>query len=142
MTGHSMDPIDPCAADLHVALRSIPSPRAPHTLAPRVMAAVHVHLARAAFTPRTWFEWSVPTQLASVLGFVALVAAAAMVWPSVQAFVAQATSIDEVRVASVFFQSIWQPVMVWVLAGMTAIVLFCATVGALLGRLALGGASR
>lgn len=128
--------------DLHVALRSMPMPRAPHTLAPRVMAVVRARLTAQATAARTWFDWSVPAQLASVVMFVALVAGAALVWPSVDAFVAQATSTDAIRLASVFFRSLWQPLMVWVLAGMTVTILFCATIGALLGRLALGGASR
>jgi hypothetical protein len=128
--------------ELHAALRALPVPRAPHTLAPRVMAVVRTRLAAQAAAARTWFDWSVPAQLASVLAFVALVAGAALAWPAVEAFAAQATSSDPVRVTSVFFRSIWQPLVVWVLAAMTCTILFCATVGALLGRLALGGASR
>jgi hypothetical protein len=146
MTGHSIDPtdpIDPRDADLHVALRAMPSPRAPHTLAPRVMGLVHLRLAaRASATTHTWFEWSVTAQVASVVAFVAMVAGAALLWPSIEAFVDRAASRDAVRLASVFFRSFWQPVMVWVVAGMTVTILFCATVGALLGRLALGGATR
>lgn len=138
MTGHMFDGED---ADLHAALRAMPTARAPHTLAPRVMAAVHARLAQQAAAVRTWFDWSVPAQLASVLAFVALVAGAAMVWPSVQALVSRATDVDAVRVGAVLFRS-WQPLMVWVLAGTTVTILFCATVGALVGRLALGGASR
>lgn len=128
--------------ELHAALRAIPAARAPHTLAPRVMAAVHARLAAHAAAARTWFDWSVAAQLASVVAFMTMVAGAALVWPSVEAFVGQTTSTDAVRVASMLFRSVWQPLMVWVLAGMTVTVLFCATVGALLGRLALGGASR
>lgn len=128
--------------DLQAALRAIPAARAPHTLAPRVMAAVHARLAASTAAVRTWFEWSVAAQLVSVVAFVAMVAAAALVWPSVEAVADRATSTDTVRVVSVFFRSFWQPVMQWVVAGMTVTILFCATVGALLGRLALGGASR
>jgi len=138
-TDHDLAPHD---HDLHAALRAMPQPRAPHTLAPRVMAAVHLQLGRAASRTRTWFEWSVAAQLASVVVFVAMVATAAMVWPSVESVMDQARSMDAVRVASVLFRSLWQPVMGWVLAGMTITILFCATVGALLGRLALGGAPR
>jgi len=143
MTGHATDPLDPRDADLHAALRSIPVRRAPHTLAPRVMTMVHARLAaRAVATTRTWFEWSVAAQVASVVAFVAMVAGAALVWPSVEAVVDQTAAMDAVRVTLVLFRSFWQPVMVWVVAGMTVTILFCATVGALLGRLALGGASR
>jgi len=136
------DRIDVSDNDLHAALRAIPAARAPHTLAPRVMTAVRAQLTAHATAARTWFDWSVSAQLASVVAFVAVVAGAALMWPSMQVVVEQATSIDSVRVASVFFRSVWQPLMVWVLTGMTVTILFCATVGALLGRLALGGASR
>jgi hypothetical protein len=139
MTRHGFDVED---AGLHAALRAMPMARAPHTLAPRVMAAVHARLAAQAAAVRTWFDWSVPAQLASVVAFAALVAGAALVWQLVESFVSRTTSIDEVRVASVLFRSVWQPLMVWVVAGITFTLLFCATVGALLGRLALGGASR
>jgi hypothetical protein len=139
MTGDRMDVGD---EHLHAALRSMPAPRAPHTLAPRVMAAVQARLAAHATDARTWFDWSVSAQLASVVAFMAVVAGAALVWPSVDVFVAQATTSDPVRVMSVFFRSVWQPLMVWVVAGLTVTILFCATVGVLLGRLALGGASR
>jgi hypothetical protein len=76
------------------------------------------------------------------VAFVALVAGAALAWPSVEASVAQVMSTDAIRLAAVFFRSLWQPLMVWVLVGVTVTILFCATVGAVLGRLALGGASR
>jgi hypothetical protein len=143
MTGHPTNPPDRVDDVLHVALRSMPAPRAPHTLAPRVMTMVHARLAaQAASTPRTWFEWTVAAQVASVVAFVALVAGTALAWPSVQAVIDSTASTDVVRVASVLFRSLWQPVMVWVLAGTTVTILFCATVGALLGRLALGGATR
>jgi hypothetical protein len=107
------------------------------------MASVHARLAaRVVTTTRTWFEWSVAAQVASVVAFVVMVAGAALVWPSVEAAVDRTASMDAVRVALVLFRSLWQPVMVWVVAGMTVTILFCATVGAVLGRLALGGASR
>lgn len=138
----TIDRFDVGDEELHAALRAIPAPRAPHTLAPRVMAAVQARLLAHAVAARTWFDWSVPAQLMSVVAFVALVAGAALAWPAVEVFVAQATTSDPVRVMSVFFRSLWQPLMMWVLAGMTFTILFCATVGALLGRLALGGASR
>jgi hypothetical protein len=133
---------DPHTAQLHAALRAMPVPRAPHTLAPRVMALVSARLAAQAAAARTWFEWSVPAQLASGLAFLALVAGAALAWPSVETWVDHAASWNGVRLVSVLFRAVWQPVMVWVVSVMTVTILFCATVGAVLGRLALGGASR
>jgi hypothetical protein len=54
-------------------LRSLPPPRAPETLAPRVMAAI---AARAAppWHRRTWFEWSRGWQVASAALTVAFLA--------------------------------------------------------------------
>lgn len=122
------------------ALRAMPAPQAPRTLAPRVMALVQAH--RAPRVAPTWFEWPVWAQLASVVGFIALVASAALVWPSVEAVTTRVVSVDAVRVATVFFRSVWQPLVGWLVVAVTATLLVCATVGALLTRVALGGASR
>jgi hypothetical protein len=122
------------------ALRAMPPARAPRTLAPRVMAAVHARM--AAPVDRTWFTWPVWAQIASVIGFVALVASVAVAWPSVEAVASRATSLETVRVASVLFRAIWQPLASWLVVGLTVTALLCATLGALLTRVALGGASR
>ena len=133
---------------LGLALRALPAARAPHTLAPRVMAAVHAqlqagrHAGHAHTVVRTWFDWSVWAQLASVAAFMVLVASLAMVWPSVDAGLARLSSGGTVRVASLLFHAVWQPLMTWVVAGVTMTALFCAMCGALLTRIALGGASR
>ena len=129
---------------LGLALRAMPSPQAPPTLAPRVMALVQARLVqRVAPRPApTWFEWSVWAQLASVVGFVVLVASAAVVWPSLERVVSELAAVDAVRVTAVFFRSVWQPLVWWLLAATTATFLLCATFGALLTRVALGGASR
>lgn len=126
------------------ALRAMPSPQAPRTLAPRVMALVQARLATGSTQrpARTWFEWSVWAQLASVVGFVALVASAALVSPLVERVISDVTSTDAVRVTTMFFRSVWQPLVLWLVVAVTATVLVCATVGALLSRVALGGASR
>lgn len=122
------------------ALRALPSPRAPRTLAPRVMALVQARA--AARVAPTWFDWPVWAQLASVVGFVALVASAALVSPLVERVTSNVTSTDAVRVTTLFFRSVWQPLVLWLVVAVTATVLVCATVGALLTRVALGGASR
>ncbi len=126
------------------ALRAMPSPRAPHTLAPRVMALVQARLAQrdGARPAPTWFEWPVWAQLASVAGFVALVASAALVWPSLERVVSDLVAVDAVRVTAVVYRAVWQPLVWWLLAATTATFLLCATFGALLTRVALGGASR
>lgn len=126
------------------ALRAMPSPQAPHTLAPRVMALVHAQLA-GRHNPRpvrTWFEWSVWAQVASMVGFVALVASVALMSPALERVITEVTSVNAVRVTTMFFRAVWQPLVLWLVVAVTATLLVCATVGALLTRVALGGASR
>lgn len=55
-------------------LRSLPAPRAPETLAPRVMAAI-VARAPLPWHRRTWFEWPLGGRIASAALTVAFVAA-------------------------------------------------------------------
>ncbi len=126
------------------ALRAMPSPSAPRTLAPRVMALVQARLAHRSTQPSTptWFEWPIWAQVASMVGFVVVVASAALLSPSLERVFTEITSVDAVRVTTVFFRSVWQPLVSWLVVAVTATLLVCATVGALLTRVALGGASR
>lgn len=122
------------------ALRALPPARAPHTLAPRVMAAVQASLnARVA---RTWFDWPVTAQVASVMAFALVVAGLSWSWPLAAGVVDRAASFEGVRVVSVLFRALWQPLVFYLVVGMTITALLCATCGALLSRIALGGASR
>ena len=69
-----MNPEQDWEQQMDRALRSLPPPCAPETLAPRVMAAI---AARAALPwyRRTWFEWPRSWQVASALLTAALAAA-------------------------------------------------------------------
>ncbi len=51
------------------ALKQLPALRAPNTLLPRVMAAVHAWAGRAWYQ-RAWFTWPIGWQLATVGGLV------------------------------------------------------------------------
>ncbi len=62
------------------ALRSLPTPRAPRTLAPRVMAALAVRSALPWYR-RTWFEWPRGWQAVSATLTVAFLATLAVVAP-------------------------------------------------------------
>lgn len=147
--GVDCDPNDP----LIRALRALPAPRAPRTLAPRVMAAVHARLAHP--PARTWFEWPRAWQVASLSAAVGLLAAVVMGWPSVMALLQPA--IDDVAgraqaivhagraglaFAGVVFRAVWHPVVMPFVLFVTVMTIVCATLGAMLGRVALGGASR
>ena len=141
MTARDLAQEDALRTDaLGQALRGLPSAHAPRSLAPRVMAAVRARL--VARVPRTWFDWPVVAQVASVVAFVLVIAGLSLTWPLVAGVMDRATSVDGVRVVSVFFRTVWQPLVFWLVAGMTITALLCATCGALLSRIALGGASR
>lgn len=147
--GVNFDPHDP----LTRALRALPEPRAPQTLAPRVMAAVH---ARIAHPPaRTWFEWPRVWQVASLSAAVAVLAAVVVGWPFVIAWLQP--SLDGVfaraqevihagkvglAFAGVVFRAVWHPIVMPFVLFVTAMTIVCGTIGAMLGRVALGGASR
>ena len=60
-----MDPVD-LERLIDRELRSLPAPRAPRTLLPRVMAAAN-EAANRPWYSRTWLQWPVGWQLASAL---------------------------------------------------------------------------
>jgi len=147
--GVNFDPLDP----LTRALRNLPEPRAPRTLAPRVMAIVHARLAHP--PAPTWFEWPRVWQVMSLTSAVALLAALIAGWPFLMAWVQPgvdaigarvAPVIEAARVAWVFagvvFRAVWHPVAMPFVLFVTAMTIASVTLGAMLGRVALGGASR
>jgi len=147
--GVNFDPLDP----LTRALRNLPEPRAPRTLAPRVMAAVHARMAHP--QARTWFEWPRVWQVASLGSALVLLAAVVVGWPfllewaqpGLDALVARVTpAIEGGRAAWAFagvvFRAVWHPVAMPFVLFVTAMTIASVTVGAMLGRVALGGASR
>jgi hypothetical protein len=147
--GVNFDPLDP----LTRALRNLPEPRAPRTLAPRVMAIVH---ARIAHPPaRTWFEWPRVWQVASLSSALAVLGAVVLGWPllvewlqpGLNAIVARVTPAIEAgrqawALAGVVYRSVWHPVAMPFVLFVTAMTIASVTVGAMLSRVALGGASR
>ena len=147
--GIHFDPLDP----LTRALRELPEPRAPRTLAPRVMAIVHARLAHP--PSPTWFEWPRVWQVSSLSAAVALLAALVVGWPFLVAWLQPGFDAIGTRVApiieaghvawafsGVVFRSVWHPVAMPFLLFVTAMTIASVTVGAMLGRVALGGASR
>ena len=96
--GVDFDPQDP----LTRALRALPEPRAPRTLAPRVMAAVHARIARPA--PRTWFDWPLGWRVSSAVGAVSVVIAVILVWPMALAWLQPAADAVSARVAVVWLK--------------------------------------
>jgi len=147
--GVDFDPHDPVIR----ALRALPQPRAPRTLALRVMAAVRARLDHPA--PRTWFEWPLGWRVGSVAGSVAVLAGVVLAWPAVagllqptvDAVTDQAASVLHrvvvaLSVAGVFFRAVWYPLVLPFVVFVTVMTIVCATLGAVIDRLALGGVSR
>ena len=72
-------------------LRDLPSPRAPHTLLPRVMAAVE-QLSRRPWYTRAWLTWPLGWQLASLAALALVVAGGTVLIPGAQAAAGDVTS--------------------------------------------------
>jgi hypothetical protein len=137
-------------------LRSLPAPRAPRTLLPRVMAAA----ADAAHRPwysRAWLQWPVGWQLASALMLIGVVAGGSIVLPHVRdavetiSFVANvrsdvADSAREVETATTAVRVLWRtllaPVVPWAFGLVTLMCAACAVFGTALNHLVFGRAFR
>lgn len=136
------------------ALSALPSPRAPQTLRPRVMAAIAPRHAG-----RPWFTWPWPLQVATLAVAVGLAGGVAWSWPHL---VAQAqvllpnplqasasymggaaeTSVALGKVAQLTWSAVIAPIAKGVLLLTLTLCTACAVCLAALNRMALGGASR
>jgi hypothetical protein len=142
---------------VHRALRALPPPRAPHTLLPRIMAAVADQQARP--VRPTWFAWPVLWQAASIAALVLLSTGIVWIWPTawnvVSSYSAIAWSFAAPRVLNLvasasavmtFGSIVWdvflQPVVSYVMVWIVLMSVACTAFGAALGRVALGGASQ
>ena len=136
------------------ALAELPTPRAPRSLGPRVLAAI-VPTPRG----RPWFTWSWPVQMAAVLVGIGIAGALAWAWPllvaeagvlvpdTVQASVgyfgaAAETSVAVGRVVHLTWSAVIAPIAKGVLLLTLMLCTACAVCLAALSRVALGGASR
>ena len=105
-------------------LRRLPQPRAPHTLLPRVMAAVEVWAQRPWYT-RAWFAWPVGWRVAS-LAPLALLAYALWSWclPAAPPTVVAAT--DASRVV---WSALIEPLLPYILLVVLLMGVVCAAFG-------------
>ena len=76
----------------HRSFRRLPTPVAPPTLLPRVLAAIE-RCARRPWYSREWLTWPAGWQAASVVALVALLAAGAIFLPSARTTVEQTTAV-------------------------------------------------
>jgi hypothetical protein len=154
----SIDPRDDRDV-VHRALRRLPQPRAPRSLAPRVMAAIAADARPARHTARPWLSWPMEWRLASLVAFLLAGGAVAWFWPGLEAagwtIVSRGLAAIEVRAAAVspglgaltrlvvigwetFVQPLLWIALVWIVM-MTAA---CAAFATALERVALGETSQ
>ena len=114
---------------VHRELRQLPPPRAPHTLLPRVLAAVDAW-SRRPWYARAWFTWPLGWQLASA-------AVAALVMYGLWSLPAAAP--PEVAAATSATRVVWrtlvQPLLAYVFVLVALMCVACAVFGAALNYL-------
>ena len=110
---------------VHDELRRLPMPLAPHTLLPRVLAAVDEWARRPWYT-RAWFTWPVGWQIASI---VALLLVAAGVWmlPPAPSSVVVTTNASRV-----LWRTMVEPFLLYAFGIVVLMFLACAAFGAAL----------
>lgn len=140
---------------VHRALAGLPSPRAPRSLRPRVLAAIEP----VPIVGRPWFTWPWAAQVASIVTALAAAVLVAWAWPLLAGAVT-ARMPDTVRLAlglvdgaavtggalgrvvAVTWGGVVMPLATIVLVLTLMICTACAVCVAALGRLAPGGASQ
>ena len=129
-------------------LRQIPAPRAPHTLLPRVLAAVQRWSQRPWYA-RAWFTWPLAGQIASATALMLIVVGSAMLIASAQIAVdetaaplvssmtrlAQRTEAT-LNAARVVWRAVIEPFAVYAFGLIVLMCLACALFGTALNHVA------
>jgi hypothetical protein len=131
-------------------LRQLPPPRAPHTLLPRVLAAVQAWTLRPWYE-RAWFTWPLGWQLASAAALILLVAAGGMLLPGARAAASEfvAPVVGEVagvagrtavavNAVVVLWRALVAPLVPYVFGLALLMCAACAAFGAALNQIAFG----
>ncbi len=136
----------------HGELRRLPAPRAPHTLLPRVMAAVQAWAGRPWYS-RAWFTWPLGLQVASAAALVLLITGGVMLAPLAQA--AASNAITAVRIvatggadvarplettassARILWRTLLEPLASYVLVVVVLMFLACAVFGTALNHVVI-----
>ena len=119
-------------------LKRLPAPRAPRSLAPRVMAAVAVSRSGAWYA-RPWLLWPVWMQAVSVIAFAGLAAGAWTLWNETPALAQRANQMAAVSRA--LWNALFGPIVIVVLALTIVVALACAAAWTAVSRVTFGGAS-
>lgn len=137
-------------------LRRLPQPRAPHTLLPRVVAAVQAWTMRPWYS-RAWFTWPVGWQVVTIAALILLAAGGAVLLPGARAAMPDAASTIALgvkndlasvaqhvaivtNVAGVLWRALLEPIVPYAFALVVLMCLACAAFGAALNRVAFGEA--
>ena len=150
-----MDPAD-LERQIDRALRTLPTPRAPRGLLPRIMAAVEERAQRPWYR-RAWLQWPIAWQMTSALLLIGAVATGSVVLPQVReavtavSFIADmqgdvADSARDVEVAATAARVLWRtllaPVVPWAFGLVTLMGAACVVFGTALNHLVFGRAYR
>jgi hypothetical protein len=111
-------------------LKALPAPRAPHTLLPRVLAAVDAWSRRPWYT-RAWFTWPLGWQLASIAA-AALIVYGVWMLPPAPSSVTTTTSAGRV-----VWRTLIEPFLTYVAVVIVMMCLACAVFGAALNYIFL-----
>jgi hypothetical protein len=137
-------------------LRKLPPPRAPRTLLPRVLAAVHEWSGRPWYT-REWFTWPFGWRVASIAALIMFIGGSAMLLPIAQAAAASgvsrfsgaavshvATVVHGLKVTTDVARVVWrtlvEPYVAYLFVVVALMCLACAAFGAALNHVVLGRA--
>jgi len=139
---------------IHRELSRLPQPRAPRTLAARVLRAVRSQPRQAT----GWFTWPLEWQICSLVAMVLLLAGVLNVWPIAKWAAAIASTsgagqmtwagdllrqgANVVGAAGVIWRVLIEPVVMFLALFLAAMCAASAAFGAALRSVALGGASR
>jgi len=111
-------------------LQRLPPPRAPHTLLPRVLAAVDAWSRRPWYT-RAWFTWPLAWQVASIAA-VALLVYGMWMLPAAPPAVTMTTGAGRVM-----WRTLIEPFLTYVAVVIVLMCLACAAFGAALNYIFL-----
>jgi hypothetical protein len=135
----------------HRALQQLPPPRAPHSLLPRIMAAVATAPARPWYT-RAWFTWPAGWQAASIAAMALLVTGAVLLGPRLQAAassvvaavhlvaggVSDAAPVETTATsARILWRTLLQPLATYALVVVVLMLLACAVFGTALNHVVI-----
>lgn len=136
----------------HRELRQLPGPRAPHSLLPRVMAAVHEWADRPWYS-RAWFTWPVGWQVVSAAALVLIVTGGAVLAPRLQATASGAIAAAQIFAggvsevsrpvettassARILWRTLLEPLATYALVVVVLMFLACAVFGTALNHVVI-----